>query len=73
MNRRNDWQGLLKYANEDAEKKGYKIKITEKDGCYKCDIMKGKVLVQTYAENYYEDELSDLVTDVWHYVNTEIQ
>jgi hypothetical protein len=67
MNRYNDWQGLLEMANEDLDKFGYSLLIVEpEEGFYNCEIHKDGELVETYAENYYEDELSDLITDAWH-------
>lgn len=67
MNRYNNWQGLLKMANEDLDKFGYSLLIVEPEkGCYNCEIWKDSELAETYAENYYEDELSDLITDAWH-------
>ena len=67
MNRYNDWQGLLEMANEDLGKFGYSLLIVEpEEGFYNCEIHKDGELVETYAENYYEDELSDLITDAWH-------
>ena len=73
MNRRNDWEFLLSLANEDLKDTGYEIKVTDyyDDGCYTCEILKDGVSVDVYAENYYEDELSDLVTEACHYVKTE--
>lgn len=68
MNRYNDWQTLLAYANEDLEKTGYSLLIVEpEEGFYNCEIHKDGELVEVYAENYYEDELSDLVNDALHY------
>ena len=68
MNRYNDWQTLLAYANEDLEKAGYSLLIVEpEEGFYNCEIRKDGELVEVYAENYYEDELSDLVNDALHY------
>jgi hypothetical protein len=70
MNTYNDWEYLLQLANEDLNKIGYSILITEpEEGFYDCEIWKDGELVETYAENYYENELSDLVTEVWHYTN----
>ena len=67
MNRRNEWQTILKLANEDLGKFGYSLLIVEPEkGFYDCEIRKDGNLVETYAENYYEDELSDLITDAWH-------
>ena len=69
MNRYNDWENLLSYANEELKEFGYQIRLSCKDGFYNCNIYKGKKKVETYAENYYEDELSELINDAWHYVN----
>lgn len=73
MNRYNDWETILAYGNEDLEKTGYSILIVEpEEGFYDCEIRKDGKLVEVYAENYYEDELQDLVTDAIHYVKTEL-
>ena len=69
MNRCNDWENLLRISNEDLEKSGYSLLITE-DEYYSCEIRKAGELVEIYAENYFEDELSDLITDAFHYVKT---
>ena len=72
MNKRNNWEQLLRQANEELNPQGYEIRISEiEDGCYNCEIFKDKVYVETYAENYFEDELATLVTDAWHYVATK--
>ena len=69
MNRYNDWQGLLKLANEDLEKFGYSLLIVEpEEGFYNCEIWKDGEEPKTYAENFYEDELEDLLEDAWVYV-----
>jgi hypothetical protein len=73
MNRYNDWQGLLKMANEELDKFGYSLLIVEpEEGFYDCEIRKDGNLVETYAENYYEDELSDLITEAWHDVTLKL-
>lgn len=73
MNRVNDWQNLLRIFNEDLEKTGYSLLIVEpEEGFYACEIFKDGKLVETYAENYYEDELSDLITDANHYALTTL-
>lgn len=67
-NRYNNWKQLLEYANEELGKYGYSILVVEpEEGFYNCEIWKDGRKVETYAENYYEDELSDLMTEVWHY------
>ena len=74
MNTRNDWENLLRIFNKDLEKTGYSIKITDynNDGCYTCEIIKDRVSVMVYAENYYEGELSSLITDAHHYILTTL-
>ena len=70
MNRYNDWKGQLKLANEYLDKTGYSIDIVQpEDGFYNCEIWKDGQFIDTYAENFYEDELSDLITDAWSHVN----
>ena len=70
MNTHNDWENLLRIFNEDLEKTGYSIKIInyDNDGYYICEILKDGVSYEVYAENFYEDELSDLITDAHHYI-----
>jgi hypothetical protein len=73
MNRRNNWEQLLAYANEELNPKGYAINLIhfEEDGTYNCEILKDGVSIEVYAECMYEDELADLVNEVWHYVATK--
>jgi len=75
MNRRNEWRNTLKIANEDLKKRGYRISVNDREdkGFFKCVIYKGGKKVETYAENYYEDELDELVNDVWSYVKHEMK
>jgi len=72
MSKRIGWKSLLNTANEDVAKWKYSIKITDEEekGFYKCLILKGEEVVETYAENYYESELTDLINEVWHYIAT---
>lgn len=71
MNRRNDWENLLRISNEDLEKKGYSLLLTEdNEGYYSCEVWKNGEKLGVYAENYWEDELSDLITEAWHHVLT---
>ena len=60
-------------ANEDLDKFGYSLLIVEpEEGFYNCEIRKDGELVETYAENYYEDELSDLITEAWHDIKLKL-
>ena len=66
MNKHNDWEKLLAYANEDLAKIGYQLELEETEGCYDCKVTTDGYVVEVYAENYTEEELSDLITDAWH-------
>jgi len=71
MNKCNDWKNLLRICNEDLEKTGYSLLLTEdEDGYYSCEIWKDGKMLGVYAENYWEDELTDLITDATHHILT---
>ena len=64
MNRRNDWEGLLAYVNEDLGKYGKRLEVFEDGGCYGVNIVDhGKATM--YADNYFEDEMENLINDAW--------
>lgn len=60
MNRYDDWQSLLRLANENLTQYGKTISVTNNDGFYAVSI--NEVI---FAENYYEDELADTINDAW--------
>ena len=71
MNTHNDWENLLRISNEDLEKTGYSLLLTEdEDGYYSCEIWKDGKKLGVYAENYWEDELTELITDAAHHILT---
>ena len=74
MNQRKEWQKILALANAELTEKGYSIEINdnEEEGFFKCVILKNGKAVKTYAENYYENELDELVTEVWNYVKSNL-
>ena len=74
MNRINDWKKLLEISNEDLKPYGFSLNVNDDDeeGFFTCEILKGKKVVEVYAENYYEDELSELINDAFHYVKTKL-
>lgn len=56
-----NWKETLDYANEKLAKKNIKLVVEEyEDGCYNL-IVETKTQSDYYAENYYEDELSDVI------------
>lgn len=63
------WMETLIQANKALADKGCRIIITEpEEGFFQCDIIVPKT--ETYAENYYENELTNLIEDAFHYANT---
>lgn len=62
----NNWKQLLGFANKDLKECNKVIKLQELDGEYTLYIedTTDKSL-ETYAEGYYEYELSDLINDAW--------
>ena len=75
MNRRNEWKKLLEIANADLGLYGLALDVNDNDeeGFFKCDILKDGKVVETYAENYYEDELDDLINDAWDYAKSNLK
>jgi hypothetical protein len=82
-NRYNDWQGMIKLANEDLKKYGAMIlhHEDEEDGTFSVEILYGLDFAnfdvtkykecEEFAENYYEDELSELINDAWHHARAK--
>lgn len=63
-NRVNNWRELLKLANEDLKKYDAEIGVYDHDDVYSVTtVVNG--LEEEYADNYYEDELQDLINDAW--------
>ena len=80
-NRVNDWQGLINLANEDLKQYGAMLlhHEDEEDGTFSLDILYGVdpndvtkyEECDTYAENYYEDEMSELVNEAWSHARAK--
>jgi hypothetical protein len=63
-NKVNNWKELLKMANEDLKKYNAEIGVYDHDDVYSVTtVVNG--LEEEYADNYYEDELQDLINDAW--------
>lgn len=73
-NRINNWEQLLEMANKDLEKHGYQLNLLTPDDTddYDLHILHGDDC-EIYAENYYEDELGDLINDAWAHVRAKIK
>ena len=73
-NRVNNWQELLKLANKDLEKYNIRLTLEEFDGSYTLYIKNTTTdKWETYAEGYYEDELSELVNDAWAHARAKVK
>lgn len=72
-NRINNWQELLKLANDELKKHDCKIRVVLDvvDGGYDVDIYKG-VECFPFASNYFEDELSDCINDAWAHARNKM-
>ena len=65
-----NWKGALENANKNLEKDGYSLLIVEpEEGLFNCEIWLNGEFVETYAYNYYENELEDLIVDACDYVS----
>lgn len=70
-NKVNNWQKLLKLANKDLKKYDAEIGVYEHDDAYSVTIVvDGKE--EEYADNYYEDELGDIINDAWAHARAKI-
>lgn len=69
-----EWKEYLKIANEDLKQYGYRLSVNDRGdrGFYKCVIYKGNKNVETYAENYYANELEELISEAWSYVKRKV-
>lgn len=66
-NRVNNWEQLLELANKDLKKYGVEINVLFVDdtGDYDLHIFYPDGTTDIFAQNYYEDELGELVNDAW--------
>lgn len=71
-NRVNNWKELQKLANEDLKKYDAEIGVYDHDNVYSVTIVVNGV-EEEYADNYYEDELGDLINDAWAHVRAKIK
>ena len=73
MNKVSNWKELLNLANEDLAKYECKITFEEFDGTYTLYTESTTTDEwETFAEGYFEDELSDLINDAWAHVRAKI-
>ena len=81
-NFRNNWQEMLKLANDDLKPHNTTICVdqNEDDGYYSISILYGVDFdtakhekYEMFADTLFESELSDCVTGAWHYALQEIR
>lgn len=66
-NKVNNWEQLLELANKDLKQHGVEMNVilVEETGDYDLHIIYPDGTTDFFAENYYEDELGDLINDAW--------
>lgn len=63
-NKVNNWQEVLELANANLKKYDAEIGVYDHDDVYSVTtVVNG--LEEEYADNYYEDELDDIINDAW--------
>ena len=72
-NRVNNWEQLLELANKDLKKYGVELNVLLVDdtGDYDLHIFYGTTDI--FAQNYYEDELGELVNDAWAHARAKVK
>ena len=66
MNKRNDYETILKMANEDLASIGKQIVLDkDEDGTYSVLVQDDHDNTDCFAEGYYEDELGELISEAW--------
>lgn len=67
-----DWQGQLQLANKDLAEHDARIEVNDCEFVYAVDIIVGDERTN-FAENYYEDELSESISDAWVHALTLVR
>lgn len=62
-NFRNEWETILKNANEALKKRNTEIIVTNDEGCYSVQIKYADGSIEDFAENYYEHEMDGCITE----------
>jgi len=74
-NRVNNWEQLLELANKDLKKYGVELNVllVEDTGDYDLHIFYPDGTTDIFAQNYYEDELGELVNDAWAHARAKVK
>ena len=65
MNKRNNWSELLLLANEDLRAMNTELEVVKNNEDYYSVFIKSIGTSSCFAENFFEDELSDVINDAW--------
>lgn len=72
-NKVNDWEGLLRLANNELNPMGFVLRCKEnEDGNYTIRVYDGNSW-ETFADGYFEYELSSVIDEAWAYANAQIR
>lgn len=73
-NKVNNWEQQLELANKDLKQHGVEMNVilVDETGGYNLHIIYPDGTTDFFAENYYEDELGDLINDAWAHVRAKI-
>jgi hypothetical protein len=71
----NNWEQLLELANKDLKKYGVELNVLFVDdtGDYDLHIFYPDGTTDIFAQNYYEDELGELVNDAWAHARAKVK
>lgn len=74
-NRVNNWEQLVELANKDLKKYGVELKVIHVDETadYDLHISYPDGTTDIFAQNYYEDELGELVNDAWAHARAKVK
>lgn len=74
-NKVNNWEQLLELANKDLKKYGVELKVllVEDTDNYDLHIVYPDGTTDIFAQNYYEDELGELVNDAWTHARAKVK
>ena len=74
-NRHNNWKKLLKLANSNLKNYGVKMNVVHVDDTanYDLHIVYPDGTTDIFAQNYYEDELDELINDAWSHARAKVK
>lgn len=64
MDKKKGWEWFLEMVNKNLTPLGLGIEVKREDGAFSVEIIDGNER-ECFAENFYEEELGDLINDAW--------